>query len=168
MPTMLEICSPPPHSSSPISAQSLSLAPPPPPSTPEPLAITRPHTPSEPRISGDWQAIAIPDSGAPKTQCSKISLSIQSKIRYLCTIAFWPFCSIAQEFKLPVSMVFSICAQPNTPQATHTGQPHILSQAQQENLINYATASQTNHCKSFSTIAEEIGIHAHERTSGKK
>ena len=80
------------------------------------------------------------------------------------TVALWPFRSIAQEFKLPVSTVFSICAQPNTPQATRAGQPHILSRAQQENLIHYATASQTNRHKSFSTIVEEIGIHAHERT----
>lgn len=163
--------------SSPSPSHSLPLSPPhpppPPPSTPEP--ISRPLTPI-----GHWQLLENSDISnstvqsevmtpannpqASYTLRSKITLSIRSKIRCLRAVALWPFRSIAQEFKLPVSTVFSICTQPNTPQAVRIGQPRSLSLAQQEQLIHQVTATQANRRKSFFAIAEEIGIHVHERT----
>lgn len=128
-----------------------------------PALSTRLHHPSENQASSQTQ-IPEPLPVEPKSFRTEVTLSIRSKIRSLRTIALWPFRHIAQEFQLPVSTVFSICAQPNTPRQQRLGRPHALSQEQRNQLIAHATASQANRRKSLFTIAEELGIFVNERT----
>jgi len=100
----------------------------------------------------------------PNSLRREITLSLQSKIRSLRTFAMWPFRRISQAVQLPVSTVFSICAQPNTPPEHHTGRPPCLSSQDKIQLIAHAIASQENRRKPLSIIAEELGIKVNERT----
>ena len=95
---------------------------------------------------------------------TQITLSLRSKIRCLRHIAFWPFRSIAQEFQVPISTVFTICNQPATPTTNRIGRPHSLTTEEQEQLLTHATASQANRRKCLSAIAEELGIRINGRT----
>jgi len=94
----------------------------------------------------------------------QITLSLRSKIRSLRTLALWPFRRIAEAVQLPVSTVFAVCAQPNTPPERRTGRPHCLTQQDRTRLIAHATASPENRRKPLTLIAEELGIRANERT----
>ena len=49
----------------------------------------------------------------PRALKARITLLLRSKVRSLRTLALWPFRRIAASVQLPVSMVFSICAQPD-------------------------------------------------------
>jgi len=59
---------------------------------------------------------ALGDHEAPAERAlqSQITLSLRSKIRSLCPITLWPFRRIAASVCIPLSTVFSICAQPGT------------------------------------------------------
>lgn len=127
------------------SSQSLPQAPP---STPDPDQLT----------------VQMPFPPPAQTLRTKITLSVRSKIRALRTIALWPFRKIADEFELPVSTVFTVCAQPNTPTTNRIGRPRALTEAQREQLIVHATSTQANRRKSLFTIAEELGYRVNERT----
>ena len=96
--------------------------------------------------------------------CTQISLSLRAKIRCLRHIALWPFCSIASEFQVPVSTVFSICNQPATPSTSRIGRPPAFTIEEQEQLLTHATASQANCRKCLPTIADELGIQISNRT----
>lgn len=144
-------------STSSICPDSPTPLPPPPPTTPDPTweAITLPATCTE----------LLTEAPAPGQNFrSAITLSIRSKIRAMRAVALWPFRRISQEFNLPLSTVFSVCAQPNTPTTIRSGRPRALTEAQCQALIQHATASQANRRKSLFTIAEELNIHVNERT----
>ena len=101
---------------------------------------------------------------APIALKRQITLSLRSKIRSLRTIALWPFRRIAASVDLPLSTVFSICAQSGSPHQIPTGRPPCLSPENKRLLLAQATLSAENRRKSLHTIAEELDIHVHERT----
>ena len=105
-----------------------------------------------------------PPPPPPKSLRTEITLSLRSKIRALHTFAQWTFRHIATTVELPVSTVFAICAQPNTPTQHRTGRPCRLSLEEKSQLVAHATASQENRRKSLFTIAEELGVRVNERT----
>ena len=71
---------------------------------------------------GDWERIEDIEALAnyqapplpPRAFRAQITLSLRSKVRSLRNIALWPFRRIAESVHLPLSTVFSICAQPGT------------------------------------------------------
>lgn len=93
-----------------------------------------------------------------KSLKTEISLSIRSKIRALRQVASWPFRKIGTELGIPLTTVFNICQQPSTSHRPRMGRPRLLTTPMRKRLIQYATASQENRCKSLSQIAKEAGI----------
>lgn len=72
--------------------------------------------------------------------------------------------TLADAVQVPVSTVFAVCAQPNTPPERRTGRPHRLTQQDRTQLIAHATASQENRHKPLTLVAEDLGIKANKRT----
>ena len=125
--------------------------------------------------TGATTAAALTIAGAPtplvvmapsrtRSLRTKITLSLRSKIRSLRMFALWPFRRIAETVQLPVSTVYSICAQPSTPQQQRIGRPSALSSEDKDRLVAHATASQQNRRKSLILIAQELNITVNERT----
>ena len=130
-------------------------------SSPTSSTVTRSEAP---RLTLASAHLAIESlNSSPNSLQREITLSWWSKIRSLHTFAMWPFWRISQAVQLPVSTVFSICAQSNTPPEHRTGRPHRLSHLDETFLIAHAIASQENHCNPLPIIAEELGIKANER-----
>ena len=131
-------------------------------SSPTSSTVTRPEAPELALESAHLALVSLDSS--PNSLRREITLSLRFKIRSLRTFAMWPFRRISLAVQLPVSTVFSICAQPNTPPEHRTGRPHRLSHLDETSLIAHAIASQENRRKPLPIIAEELGIKANERT----
>lgn len=94
----------------------------------------------------------------------QITLSLQAKIRSVRTFALWPFQCIAEAVQVPVSTVFAICAQPNTPLEHCSRRPYHLTHKDRKQLVAHATATQVNCCKPLTLVAEDHGIKGNECT----
>ncbi|KAH0605657.1 uncharacterized protein H6S33_004879, partial [Morchella sextelata] len=108
-----------------------------------------------------------PPQSKPLALRVELSNSLRSKIRGLHKIALWPFRKIASELEVPLSTVFSICQQPSTPHWLRMGRPPIITPTIRKFLVEHATASQQNRCKTLLEIAEDLGVSVNERTLRK-